>query len=162
MNPTDLPDIFDKHMQMLTQGSFSPAEQQQKIFSSGEFAKAKARQTGWLPKEVPEAFVVADAGMPIGMGGNPNGKINALGTQTQKQMAASEADMAAAPGKASTGAPVPLRSTTPYVSPFDAQETLRLQRVAEQDAMDTKAKLRGVPANETEDQRSRRLHPELY
>lgn len=57
MNPADLPDILDKHMNMLNQQSGrSPEDIQAQIFNSGHFKAAKDRQSVWAAKAEPAPF----------------------------------------------------------------------------------------------------------
>ena len=66
----ELPNILDKHLQMLTQQSgFNMEEHRARIHSSGPFAEAKKRQSIWAP---PPSDPQVMAGLPIGVGGQGN------------------------------------------------------------------------------------------
>ena len=67
----ELPNILDKHLQMLNQqAGFNMNEHRARIHNSGPFADAKKRQSIWNPQ--PTQLV---AGLPTGVGG---GNVSAL------------------------------------------------------------------------------------
>lgn len=148
-------DVKAHHERLLTTGPFADASKRQAIWD--ELADKRLNPSDEEPAPIHNAIV---AQVPIGLGGNSNGKINALGSSTQQQLKALEQEsVPVAPGTPKAPGTMP-RSTAPIMS-ADAMEKDRLRRVQEQAAIESK--LRGTPTviprfgEETEAQTAKRL-----
>lgn len=163
-------DINAHHERALSTGPFAVASQRQSIWDRVNSGDPYDHEQGpGYPDEgdghAPAPIQVAQA--PIGLGSNPNGKVNALGKSTQQQLQALDED-AAAPLRQSTSGAVMGREGVQYdknanpILSADALEKDRVRRNTEMDAIEKRLRGTGARPNETEDQRLRRMHPELY
>jgi hypothetical protein len=179
LDPTSILDTVQTGVDTLNLGKMSSAgfdfeAHQNKLLNSGPFAEATARQSVFLPQtEKPSPMQVA--GLPMGVGGEGNKSAAAQlkeldegisPDQMQKnQMKSLKAvDATQEVLKQTTGTPSAY-TKTPVQRAAD-QEAARAKQAQEQAEIDKKLNI-GVNKNaarpgETEEQRNRRLHPELY
>ena len=159
----DLPGILSRHSRMLAlQNSGGDIESfMNKMTNSGSIADANKRQQSWMSKpslpdepqpESGEPFLMAQMGS----------------SRAQDQMDQSNADLlrgkSATQASAAATAHAQVNQPLPGIVPAGTYEKQNLDTLrAEQSRIEQKLSgKKAAPANETEDQRNRRLHPELY
>jgi len=156
----DLSGILSRESRMKTLQNNGPEE----LLNQGAFADAKKRQSAWMSKpSLPDEPTPEDdmavkpfllAQLPIGIGGG--GNTSAM--SQLKTLATEEKTNAPLP---TTASKLPTLQTMPQgqaKTPEQLDAIRADQARVEQKLFGKKA----APANETEDQKNRRLHPELY